>query len=126
MSRYLILKGIGRGSKRNPPWRPLLFTSHNHAGWISKLPEEVRQAEIRDNRVYCEAMTQLDPAQFELRNRFMRREALKLSPSERMVQMAAMEKKAMEILRKNPEGYARFLRRNFRKRAIPHGPSEPF
>jgi hypothetical protein len=52
------------------------------------------------------------------RDRYMRRTALQRTPAERLRKMAEMQKQAWEVLRNSPEGYARFLRRNFKQRAI--------
>jgi len=55
------------------------------------------------------------------RDRVRRYLAQKTSPEQRMEEMARRQARAWEILRNSPEGYARFLRRNFRARAIQVG-----
>jgi hypothetical protein len=52
------------------------------------------------------------------RDRVRRYLAKKTTPEQRMEEMARRQARAWEILRNSPEGYARFLRRNFRARAI--------
>ena len=65
--------------------------------------------------------------QLSRRDRFRRHLASQTTPSERMRKMARLQEVAWEMLRRSPEGYARFLRRNFKKRAIHviKGPDAP-
>jgi hypothetical protein len=56
--------------------------------------------------------------EFARRDRVRRYLAQKKTPEQRMEEMARRQAQAWEILRNSPEGYARFLRRNFRARAI--------
>ena len=57
--------------------------------------------------------------QLAIRDSFRKKLALRQTPSERMAAMARLQETTWEILRRSPEGYARFLRRNFKARAIP-------
>jgi hypothetical protein len=57
-------------------------------------------------------------SQFELRDSFRRKMALLKTPAERMRDMAKLQERACAILRSNPQGYAHFLRRNYKARAI--------
>ena len=57
--------------------------------------------------------------QVAIRDSFRRKLALRQTPAERMAAMARLQEATWEILRRSPEGYARFLRRNFKARAIP-------
>jgi hypothetical protein len=56
--------------------------------------------------------------QFGRRNRLRAHLALQKTPQERMADMAKLQEAMWETLRKSPEGYAHFLRRNFKARAI--------
>ncbi|MGA3066028.1 MAG: hypothetical protein ABSF29_04190 [Tepidisphaeraceae bacterium] len=56
--------------------------------------------------------------QIARRDRFRRKLALMKSPAERMADMAILQERMWAILRSSPEGYARFLRRNFKARSI--------
>jgi hypothetical protein len=59
--------------------------------------------------------------QLAIRDRFLRRRQAAMTPVERLVRMQELQAQAWEILRNSPEGYANFIRRNFRKRAVdPH------
>ncbi len=55
----------------------------------------------------------------------MRREAMRLTPPQRMARVEAMVRQSFETLMKSPEGWDRFWRRNLRKRAVHHGPTKP-
>ncbi len=57
-------------------------------------------------------------AQFALRDRFRRKLAQFKTPSQRMREMAIRQRALVEWPRQSPEGYQRFLRRNFKARAI--------
>jgi len=56
--------------------------------------------------------------QLAIRDRYRRKLALLKTPEERMRDMARMQEYAWEILRKSPSGYAHFIRRNYKARAI--------
>jgi hypothetical protein len=56
--------------------------------------------------------------QLARRDRYRRKLAKRMTPEERMRAFEVMEAESWEILRSNPEGYARFMRRNFKARAI--------
>jgi hypothetical protein len=56
--------------------------------------------------------------QLAIRDRFRRRLALQKTPEERMRDMARLQESAKAEMRRSPEGYAHFLRRNFRARAV--------
>jgi GAF domain-containing protein len=61
-----------------------------------------------------------DPAeQLASRDRLRKQLALAATPAERLRDMARLQETTWEILRRSPEGYAHFLRRNFKARAIP-------
>jgi hypothetical protein len=73
----------------------------------------------------CTAKRGYDPAmdpeiaeQFEKRDRFLRHLRLSQTPAERMDAFHALQNRAWEVLRGNPQAYAEFLRRNFEKRSI--------
>jgi hypothetical protein len=63
--------------------------------------------------------------QLALRDSLRRKLALAKTPAERMREMARLQEAAWETLRRSPQGYAHFLRRNFKARSItvrgPHG-----
>ena len=56
--------------------------------------------------------------QLAIRNRLRRREALKLTPQQRLKRMAALQEYYFEMLKKSPEAMQRFWRRNLKKRAV--------
>jgi hypothetical protein len=56
--------------------------------------------------------------QLEIRDRFRRKLAMGKTPEERMRDRAKMQAAAWATLRRSPEGYAHFMRRNFRARSI--------
>jgi hypothetical protein len=56
--------------------------------------------------------------QFSLRDRMRKRLSARKTPSQRLREMARRQQLAEGMLRRSPEGYARFLRRNFKARAI--------
>ena len=56
--------------------------------------------------------------QLALRDRLRRKLALQKSHSHRMRDMAELQERMWATLRRSPEGYAHFLRRNFQARAI--------
>ena len=57
--------------------------------------------------------------QLAVRDRMRKRLALQSTPEERLRTMASLQQQAWETLRKSPAGYAHFLARNFKARAIP-------
>ena len=57
--------------------------------------------------------------QLAARDRYRRRLALLKTPEQRMEEMADLQEQMWARLRSNPEGYAHFLRRNYKARAIP-------
>lgn len=56
--------------------------------------------------------------QLARRDHFRRMISWQKTPEQRMAEMARMQQAAWEMLRRSPEGYAHFLRRNFKARAI--------
>jgi hypothetical protein len=67
--------------------------------------------------------------QLARRDRFLRHQRLNQTPQQRMAAMMALQQATWDILRNSPAGYAHFIRRNFKARAIdarsaeiPHGP----
>jgi hypothetical protein len=56
--------------------------------------------------------------QFARRNRLRRKLALEKTPEQRMVDMARLQERMWATLRNSPDGYAHFLRRNYKARAI--------
>jgi len=52
------------------------------------------------------------------RDRYRRKLTLLKTPAERMADMARLQESAMALLRANPAGYAHFLRRNHKARAV--------
>jgi len=57
-------------------------------------------------------------AQLERRDSYRRKLALQKTPAERMRDMAKLQKAMWATLMSSPEGYAHFLRRNYKARAI--------
>jgi hypothetical protein len=53
-----------------------------------------------------------------IRDRFQRKLSLQKTPEQRMRDMETLQATAWATLRRSPEGYAHFLRRNFRARAV--------
>jgi hypothetical protein len=60
--------------------------------------------------------------QLATRDRFRRAQILRQTPEERLNAFWALQESSLAILQKNPEAYERYLRANFRKRAIPRPP----
>ena len=56
--------------------------------------------------------------QLAFRDAFLKRYHLRLTPAERLAAMARLQNSAWERLRQSPEGYAHFIRRNFKARAV--------
>jgi len=52
------------------------------------------------------------------RDRFLRNRRMQMTPEQRMEQMWRMQAQAWAILKKSPKGYAHFMARNFKARAI--------
>jgi len=50
--------------------------------------------------------------------------ALWLTYEQRLEEMGRLQRATWELLRANPEGYAHFLRRNFKARAVDVNPPE--
>jgi len=61
--------------------------------------------------------------QLARRDRFLRHQRLSETPAERMRAMAALQEATWNQLLRSPNGYAHFLRRNFKARAIDVPPS---
>jgi hypothetical protein len=57
--------------------------------------------------------------QFARRDRAQRRYWQSLTYEQRLDEMSRLQARAWAILRSNPEGYAHFIRRNMKARAIP-------
>ena len=56
--------------------------------------------------------------QLARRRRLMRRLAAGMTPAERLGRMAQLEESSFALLSRSPEAFARFWRRNLRKRAV--------
>lgn len=56
--------------------------------------------------------------QFARRDRLRRKLALEKTPEQRMRDMARLQERMWATLRSSPDGYAHFLRRNYKARAI--------
>jgi len=56
--------------------------------------------------------------QLAIRDRLRKRLAAQSTPAQRLEQMLRLQRFAWDLLRQSPEGYAHFLRRNFKARAI--------
>jgi hypothetical protein len=56
--------------------------------------------------------------QLARRDRYRRKLAWAKTPEQRMREMAEMQERAWAVLRSNPAGYAWFMRRNFKARAV--------
>jgi hypothetical protein len=56
--------------------------------------------------------------QLAARDRMRRRLALQATPEDRVRDMMRLSQATWDLLRQSPEGYAHFLRRNFKARAI--------
>jgi hypothetical protein len=55
--------------------------------------------------------------QLAIRDRFLRRRQAAMTPAERLRRMQELQARSWAILQSSPEGYANFIRRNFKKRA---------
>jgi hypothetical protein len=58
-------------------------------------------------------------AQLAIRDRFRRKLAMRQTAAERVETMFRIQESTWELLRSSPQGWDRFLRLNFKKRAIP-------
>jgi hypothetical protein len=56
--------------------------------------------------------------QLSRRDRLRRKLAWAKTPEQRMREMAQMQARAWAVLRSNPKGYAWFMKRNYKARAI--------
>jgi hypothetical protein len=56
--------------------------------------------------------------QFTRRDRFLKRRQMQMTPQQRMLEMRRMQARGVAILKQSPEGYARFIARNYKQRAI--------
>ena len=56
--------------------------------------------------------------QLSIRDQFRRKLALQKTPEQRMRDMARLQDEMWATFRRSPEGYAHFLRRNFKARSI--------
>ena len=52
------------------------------------------------------------------RDRFLRHRALAMTPEQRMAEMQRLQEQAFALLKQSPKGYAHFMARNFKKRAV--------
>jgi hypothetical protein len=57
--------------------------------------------------------------QIMIRDSLRRKLAAAQTPEQRLEEMARLQETTWRMLRANPSGYARFLRRNYKARAIP-------
>jgi hypothetical protein len=62
---------------------------------------------------------QVDPRQFQVRDRLRRERSARLTPEQRIEQLDALLEECSQMLAENPEAMARFWRRNLKKRAVP-------
>jgi len=60
--------------------------------------------------------------QLARRDRIMRAHYAAMMPRQRLTRMAELEAQSMDVLRRNPEAFQRFWRRNLRARAVPPDP----
>ncbi|HEY8749444.1 MAG TPA: hypothetical protein VIM11_15775 [Tepidisphaeraceae bacterium] len=58
-------------------------------------------------------------SQLAIRDSYRRKLAMLKTPAERMRDMERLQAEMWARLRSSPEGYAHFLRRNYKTRAIP-------
>jgi hypothetical protein len=56
--------------------------------------------------------------QLALRDRFLRNRRLRMTPEQRMEEMHRLQTQAWATLKMSPKGYAHFMARNFKTRAI--------
>jgi hypothetical protein len=57
--------------------------------------------------------------QLARRDRLRRAEMRRLTPEQRMERFWALQEYVFSVLQQSPEGLEQFMRRNFRKRAVP-------
>jgi hypothetical protein len=62
---------------------------------------------------------QVDPRQFQIRDRLRRQRSARLTPEQRIAQLDALLEECSQMLAENPDAMARFWRRNLKKRAVP-------
>jgi len=56
--------------------------------------------------------------QLAIRDRMRKRLTAQSTPAERLEKMLRLQRRAWDLLQQSPQGYAHFLRRNFKARAI--------
>ncbi len=56
--------------------------------------------------------------QLAIRDSFRKKLEMRKTPEERMREFKILQERTLQVLLNSPEGYARFLRRNFKARAI--------
>jgi hypothetical protein len=56
--------------------------------------------------------------QLAIRDRLRRKLALQKTPEQRMEDMGRLQERVWATMRSSPDGYAHFLRRNFKARSI--------
>ena len=61
----------------------------------------------------------IDPRQFQIRDRLRRQRSALLTPEQRIEQLDALLEECTQMLAENPEAMARFWRRNLKKRVVP-------
>jgi hypothetical protein len=83
-----------------------------HDGWRAKTQTLIEF--LRYNHQPMDELTK----QLAIRDRFRRKLNLQLTPEQRLEKLAQLQAAAWDILRCSPDGYAHFLRRNFRARSI--------
>ena len=66
---------------------------------------------------------QIDPGQFQIRDRLRRRRSAQLTPEQRIEQLHALLEESSQFLAQNPDAMRRFWRRNLKKRAVPRDPT---
>jgi hypothetical protein len=58
-------------------------------------------------------------AQLAIRDRFRRNLAMRETPAQRLAAMFQLQESTWNLLKSSPQGWDRFIRRNFKRRAIP-------
>jgi len=56
--------------------------------------------------------------QLARRDRFLRHQQMQMTPEQRMAEMQRLQEQAFALLKQSPKGYAHFIARNFKKRAV--------
>jgi hypothetical protein len=78
-----------------------------------------------DRRWYARSTVDDIARQLAARDRLMRRQSQELTPDQRLSKMWQLQQASWERLHQSPKGYAHFIRRNFKARAITPPPFDP-